>query len=86
MMKFRKYAPGSLRMAGMTTDRAWITKPVEIRFSRDNVDRPITKWALVRFNEVEMTPILRRNALIGTGPLHDWLRGKSAVTLHPHCY
>ena len=79
MRNFRRYAPGSPRMVGMTKARAWITKQEEIRLSQDNLDRRSTKWALVRFIEVQLTAILGRDALVGTEPLPDWLRRKRGL-------
>ena len=79
MKNFRTYAPGSPRMVGMTKARDWITKQEEIRLARDNLNRPSTKWALVRFIEVQPTVILGRDALVDTRLLPDWLRRKREI-------
>ena len=71
-----------LKNGWMTKARAWITKQVEIRLSWNNVDRSSTKWALIRFIEVQLTAILSRDALVGNGPLPDWLcRKRGSIAL-----
>ena len=79
MRNVRTYAPGSPRMVGITKARALITNQEGTRLFWDNADSPSTKWALVHFIKVQLTAILGRDALVGTGPLPDWLRRKRGL-------
>lgn len=42
--------------------------------NNDNIERPNTKWAFIKFANVEVKVVIDRQPLLGTGPLPDWLR------------
>ena len=75
MKDFRTYLPGIPRMVGIPKARVDNQTRRNLPLP-DNLDRPGTKWEFVRFIEVQLTAILGRDALVGTGPLPNWLRRK----------
>ena len=50
-----------------------------------NIERSYTKWAFVKFFNVNVKVVLDRQPLLGPGPLPDWLRnlahGRAMVAL-----
>ena len=40
----------------------------------DNIKRPNTKWAFIKFSNIEVKAVLDNQLMLGTGPLPDWLR------------
>ena len=75
---FRKNAKGSPHFQHLETQaRDWLEAEDEKRLGINQIDRPSTKWAFIRFLFVEVKVLLVRQApLLGTGPLPDWLRRK----------
>lgn len=59
--------------------RDWLSLREETRLNVDNVDRPSTKWAFVLFINVQVSVILDRQPLMGTGPLPHCLRQKEGL-------
>ena len=39
-----------------------------------NIECPNTKWMFVKFSNIALKVVLDRQALLGIGPLPDWLR------------
>ena len=52
----------------------WLNTREEERLDNERVERHNTKWAFQGFFNVDVTVVLDRQPLVGTGPLPDWLR------------
>ena len=53
---------------------SWLKEGEGKRLNVDNIERPNTKWAFVKFTNIDVKVVLDRQPILGTGPLPDWLR------------
>ena len=52
----------------------WLSEREKIRLDPANINRPDTRWVFESFLNVDVKVVFDRQALLGTGPLPDWLR------------
>lgn len=53
---------------------SWLNIQESERLNIDNTEHANTKWAFIRFSNVEVEVVFDNQPLLGTGPLPDWLR------------
>jgi len=68
--KQRRGSPWINRFANAET---WLNAQEIERLNPSNIERPNTKWAFVKFSNVQVKVVLDRQPMLGTGPLLDWL-------------
>ena len=74
-MVFFHQQKGSPWMNNLGEAEGWVNQRENERLNVDNIKRPNTKWAFVKFSSIEVKAVIDNQPLLGTGPLPDWLRG-----------
>lgn len=63
----------------------WLNAQGNERLNPHNIERPNTKWAFVKFSNIQVKVVLDRQPLLDTDALPDWLRslayGRQMVAL-----
>ena len=52
----------------------WVNEQENNRSNLDNIELPNTKWAFVKFSNIDVKAVLDNQPMLGTGPFPDWLR------------
>jgi len=73
-MVFYKQQKGSPWIENFGEAERWVNNEENKRLNLDNIERPNTKWVFVKFSNIEVKAVLDNQAMLGTGPLPDWLR------------
>ena len=71
---FYKQHKGSPWINNFTEAERWMNEEENKRLNLDNIERPNTKWTLIKFSNNEVKAVLDNQPMLGTGPLPDWLR------------
>jgi hypothetical protein len=80
VMLFHKNLGGSPALfTTHSAAKAWVEEKDASRMDIDKIERPNTKWAFVRWAQVEVKAILTKQTLLGNGQLPDWLRNKKGL-------
>ena len=70
---FYKQQKGSPWINNFAEAERWMNEQENERLNLDNIERPNTKWAFVKFSNIEIKAALNNQPMLGTGPLPDWL-------------
>ena len=73
-MVFYKQQKGSPWINNFAEAERWLNEQENNRLTLDNIDRPNTKWAFIKFSNIEVKAVIDNRPMLGTGPLPDWLR------------
>ena len=84
-MVFYKQQKGSPWINNFAEAERWINEQENHRLNFDNIECPNTKWAFVKFSNIEIKAVLDNQPMLGTGSLPDWLcnlaHGRQMVSL-----
>ena len=75
-MVFYKQQKGSPWINNFAEAEIWLNEQENNRLTLDNIERPNTKWAFIKFSNIEVKAVIDNQPMLGTGPLPDLPTGE----------